>query len=200
MGKKDPRIDSYIARSADFAKPILTHLRKLVHAGCPEVEETIKWGFPHFMYKGILGGMGAFKNHCTFGFWRGALIVGKRTNKNEQAMGQLGRITTLSDLPADKIIIGYVKKAVELHDAGIEVPKRVRPARKKKLNIPPYFKSALRKNKKALRSFEEFSPSHKKEYVEWLTEAKTEETRTKRLKTAVEWITRGKSRNWKYVR
>ena len=197
MLKKDPRIDAYIARSLGFARPILTHIRRLVHAACPDVEETMKWNFPHFMRKGVLCGMAAFKAHCTFGFWKGKLIFGKRA-ATEAAHGQFGRIASISDLPGDNILSSYIKKAVELNEAGIKIPVRARPKEKKEFVVPDYFLDALRKNKKALTAFENFSPSHKKEYVEWLTEAKREETRAQRLKTALAWIAAGKSRHWKY--
>jgi uncharacterized protein YdeI (YjbR/CyaY-like superfamily) len=200
MGKKDPRVDSYIAQSADFAKPILSHLRTLVHAGCPDIEEGVKWGFPHFMYKGILCSMASFKYHCAFGFWKGQLILGKGNKKAEQAMGHFGRIASLKDLPADKTIISYVKKAMELNDAGVKAPTRVRSTERKRLVVPHYFKFALQKNKKALATFEGFNYSSKKDYVTWVVEAKTEETRAERLNTAIEWMAEGKIRNWKYAR
>jgi len=201
MGRKDPRIDAYIARSADFAKPILNHIRKLVHAGCPDVEETIKWNFPHFMHKGILCGMAAFKAHCVFGFWKWRLIASKnkgRAGAEDEAMGQFGRIASLADLPNDQTIIGYLEQAVRLNEAGIKVPARSRPKKKQKLVVPDYFVSALRKNQQALATFENFSYSHKKEYVEWITEAKREETRNKRIETALAWLAQGKGRHWKY--
>ena len=197
MPKKDPRIDKYIANAADFAKPILTHLRKLVHQGCPEVEETLKWSMPSFMYKGILCGMAAFKNHGTFGFWKGDLFLTKE--QQEGAMGSFGRITKVSDLPSDKEILGYIKKAMELNDTGAKVPSRVRKP-KQPLKVPDYFISAVKKNRRAHAAFENFSYSHKKEYVEWVTEAKREETRAQRLETTVQWLAQGKSRNWKYER
>jgi uncharacterized protein YdeI (YjbR/CyaY-like superfamily) len=197
MNMKDPRIDAYIARSADFAKPILNHIRKLVHEACPEVEETLKWNFPHFMHQGMLCGMAAFKGHCTFGFWKGALIL-PQDKTGDEAMGQFGRITSLSDLPSEKILIGYIKQAIHLNEAGIKVPARSKPKRKKELVVPDYFMAALKKNKKALKSFENFDYSHKKEYVEWITEAKREETRSKRMETALKWLAKGKARHWKY--
>ena len=203
MGTKDRRIDAYIADSADFAKPVLHHLRKLVHAGCPEVEETMKWSMPFFMHKGILCSMASFKNHCTFGFWKGALICGKDKgpgNKEGDAMGQFGRITATSDLPKKDVMIGYIKKAVRLHDAGTRLPTEPRSKAKKELVVPDYVMAALKKNKKALTTFENFSYSHKKEYVEWITEAKREETRNKRLTTAIAWMAAGKSRHWKYAK
>jgi uncharacterized protein YdeI (YjbR/CyaY-like superfamily) len=201
MGKKDPRIDVYIAGSADFAKPILSHVRKLVHAACPEVEETLKWNFPHFTHQGILCGMAAFKAHCALGFWKGSLIFPKekpRAEAEESAMGQFGRITSLSDLPSDRVFIGYIREAVRLNEAGIKVPAQSKPREQKELAVPAYFLSALKKNKKALLAFENFSYSHKKEYVDWITEAKREETRSKRIETALKWLAQGKGRNWKY--
>lgn len=198
MPIKDPRVDAYIATSADFAKPILTHLRKLVHAACPEVAETMKWSFPHFEHKGVMCSMASFKQHCSFGFWKGDLIVGKRDTQ-EEAMGQFGRLTAISDLPSDKILTGYIKKAVELNEAGIKKSAPVMPKVRKELVVPDYFTAALKRNKAARTTFENFSYSHKKEYVEWVVEAKREETREQRLKTAIEWLAQGKSRHWKYA-
>jgi uncharacterized protein YdeI (YjbR/CyaY-like superfamily) len=200
MGKKDPRIDAYIAKSADFAKPILGHIRKLVHAADREVEETLKWSFPHFMHKGILCGMAAFTRHCTFGFWKRALIFGKNGGKSGEAMGQFGRITAISDLPKDAVMIGYIKKAARLNDEGAKLPSKPRTKTKKELVVPDYFLAALKKRKKALIAFEGFSYSHKKEYVDWIREAKREDTRQRRLATAVEWLAEGKSRHWKYAK
>lgn len=199
MPKTDPRIDTYIARSADFAKPILNHLREMAHTACPGVEETLKWRMPHFLHKGILFGMAAFKQHCMVHFWHGDLIFGKDARKTpEGGTWQFGRITALSELPSDRILLGYIKKAVELNEAGI---KKKAPRRKpaKELVVPDYFIAALNKNKKAREAFEKFSYSHKKEYLEWITEAKREETRQKRMQTAIEWLMKGKSRNWKYT-
>ena len=195
MPKKDPRIDKYIAKAAPFAQPILTQLRKLVHRGCPEVEETLKWGMPSFMYKGILCGMAAFKEHGTFGFWKGDLFLTKE--QQQGAMGSFGRLTKVSDLPSDAVLLGYIKEAMRLNDEGIKVPRPARSA-KKELVIPDYFMNAVKKNRKALEAFEKFSYSHKKEYVEWVTEAKREETRTQRLETTVQWLAQRKARNWKY--
>jgi uncharacterized protein YdeI (YjbR/CyaY-like superfamily) len=199
MGKKDPRIDAYIAKSADFAKPILRHIRELIHQGCPEVEETMKWSFPNFAHKGILCGMAAFKEHCSFGFWKGELIVGKAAGNNGEGMGQFGKLKTLSDLPADRMLLGYIKEAARLNEEGIKRPVKPRPKVKKELVVPDFFATALKKNNRALATFEGFSYSHKKEYVEWITEAKGEDTRQRRMTTAIQWITEGKSRNWKYM-
>jgi uncharacterized protein YdeI (YjbR/CyaY-like superfamily) len=200
MGTKDKRVDTYIAKSADFAQPILRELREIVHEACPEVEETIKWSFPNFTYKGILCGMAAFKQHCSFGFWKGSLVIEGKDN-NADAMGQFGRITAMKDLPSKRLLLAYVKKAKQLNDDGIKIQRKLKsPAEKKELKIPEYFTAALKKNKKALANFGAFSYSKRKDYVEWLTEAKTDQTRQRRLETSVVWIAAGKSRNWKYER
>lgn len=203
MGTKDPRIDEYIAKSADFAKPILSHLRKVVHAGCPEVEETMKWSSPHFLYKGMFCGMASFKSHCAFGFWKGTVLaekLGDLSQTGEPAMGQFGRITALSDLPDEKTLIRYVREAAALNDQGVKAAPKPKPERKQELETPDDLMAALKKNRKALATFERFSPSHKREYVEWLTEAKNAETRKRRLEQAVEWMAEGKPRHWKYIK
>jgi uncharacterized protein YdeI (YjbR/CyaY-like superfamily) len=197
MGKKDPRIDAYIEKSAPFAKPILKFLRKVVHAGCPQVEETIKWQSPHFDYKGPMCGMAAFKEHCAFGFWKASLILGSKASDN--GMGQFGRITSLADLPDEKTLVGYVRKAAELNVAGIKAPGRSNPQKRPALPLPDYLAAALNKNAKAKKTFENFSPSHRREYIEWLTEAKREETRQQRLEMTLQWLAEGKPRNWKYL-
>lgn len=197
MGTRDKRVDTYVAKSADFAKPILEHIRDVVHEGCPEVEETIKWGFPNYQYKGMLCSMAAFKEHCTFGFWKGSLIVDAADRRSDEAMGQLGRITRLSDLPPRKKLVGYVRKAKELNDAGVKVAKPSKP--KPALEPPADLLAALKKNKKAQAAFDKFPPSHRREYVEWIVEAKTDATRQRRLAQAVEWMAEGKPRNWKYM-
>ena len=198
MGTRDPRVDAYIARSADFARPILTHLRDVVHAACPEVEETIKWSFPHFLYKGMLCSMASFKEHCTFGFWKGSLVV-SGGGEAEKAMGQFGRITRLADLPAKKILISTIKTAMKLNEDGVKAPGRAKPKTPREVVVPEDLVSALGKNPQARATFEKLSPSHKREYVEWITEAKTQATRARRLETAIQWMAEGKPRNWKYT-
>ncbi len=200
MSKKDKRIDDYIARSKDFAKPILSHIRELVHNACPDVEETIKWGFPHFDYKGILCSMASFKQHCSFGFWKASLMDDTQhiLAVESESMGSLGKLASLKDLPADKIMIAYIKQAAKLNDDGVKLIKR--PATTKKdLVISDYFKKALAKNKKAKVVFESFSYSQQKEYVEWVTEAKTDETRLKRMTKTLAQLAEGKFLNWKYM-
>lgn len=203
MGNRDKRIDAYIVKSQPFAWPILEHLRELVHKACPDVEESIKWSFPHFNYKGeMMCSMASFKQHCAFGFWKAALMKDKNllaNAKGETAMGHLGRITSLKDLPSDATMIRYVKEAMKLNDAGIKVEKK-KPISPQELTIPDYFTKELKKNKAAQKTFEGFSPSNKKEYVLWITEAKTEATRESRMKTAMEWMAEGKPRNWKYMK
>ncbi len=200
MGKRDKAIDAYIAKSADFAKPILTHLRELVHKACPDAEEKLKWSMPHFDYKGeMMCGMAAFKQHASFGFWKASLMKDPiliETAKTEVAMGHLGCIRTLKDLPSDKKLTAWIKEAMELNDKGIKVVKK--PVVKVELVEPDYFKKALAKNKKAQKVWDGFAYSHKKEYLQWITEAKTEPTRESRMATAFEWIAEGKGRNWKY--
>ncbi len=204
MGKKDPRVDAYIASKAPFARPILTHLRGVVHATRPEVEETIKWGMPHFVYHGVLCHMAAFKAHCAFGFWKGRSVVETSDDKSGDAMGQLGRITDLADLPSPRKLASYVKRAAKLNDEKNASPmpaKPSKPAKKasaRKLTVPRYFALAVKKNKQAWATFQGFSYSHRKEYVEWVQDAKTEATRNRRLGQAVEWLAEGKSRHWKY--
>jgi uncharacterized protein YdeI (YjbR/CyaY-like superfamily) len=199
MGTRDDRVDAYIAEAPEFARPILTHLREIVHAGCPEVEETMKWSRPHFLYKGMFCGMSAFKEHCAFGFWKHSLVVGKGSQDEKDGMGQFGKITTISDLPSKKILLGYIKEAMKLNDAGVKSPARTKPKTPKEVIVPEDLSIALQKNNKAQATFEKFSPSHKREYIEWITEAKTEATRTRRLETTIEWLAEGKPRNWKYM-
>ncbi len=199
----DPRIDLYISKSAEFAKPILIHLRELVHAACPDVQETIKWSFASFDYEGPMCSMASFKQHCAFGFWKASLMKDKSLVSNaesESAMGHYGKITSLKDLPPDKKIIAHIKDAMMLNDKGIKLPPRKITASKKNIVVPDYFLKQLKKNKKAFTTFESFSPSHRREYVEWIIEAKTEKTKIRRMETAIELMSEGKSRNWKYMK
>src|SRR5207248_8024293 len=184
----------YLKNAQPFARPILKHLRDLVHRGCPGVEETMKWRMPFFDYKGPLCMMAAFKQHCVFGFWKGKLLFGE---EDEGAMGHFGRLTSLKDLPKDKKLIGYIRKATELNERGAQRKRAKRGTQK--ITVPSDLKSALSKNPRAHNTFENFSYSHKKEYVEWITGAKRDETRKRRLRTAVQWLAQGKPQNWKYM-
>ena len=200
-GTKDPRIDAYIAKSAPFARPILKHLRKIVHLGCPAVTETMKWSMPHFEYKGIMCGMAAHKQHCSFGFWKSELVLGEEKLAEEKGMGHFGCIKRLADLPPAGVLIEYVRKAAELNDAGVKSPWREKPREKSRapLEVPDYFAAALKKNAKAKKTFDNFTPGKRKEYIQWVTEAKREETRNQRLATSMEWLAQGKPRMWKYL-
>ncbi len=197
MPKKDPGVDKYIAKASDFAKPILTHLREVVHAACPEREEAMKWSFPHFTYKGMLCSMAAFKAHCVFGFWKQDLVV-KTAGRDGAAFGARAKFTSLDELPPKKALTVCIKVAMMLNDEGVKVE---RPKREKApLVVPADLLAALKKNKNAQATFDGFSPSHQREYVEWITEAKTDETRQRRLAQAIEWMAEGKSRQWKYAK
>jgi uncharacterized protein YdeI (YjbR/CyaY-like superfamily) len=204
MGKKDKRIDAYIAAAADFARPVLKHLRAVVHKACPDVIETIKWSFPNFEYhNAILCSMASFKQHCAFGFWKAPLMDDPSkilVPHGEGGMGNLGPIKSIDDLPSEKILINYIKQAMLLNEKGIKNPAPKKSSAPKTLVIPEYLTKALKKNKDAQATFEEFSYSNKKEYVDWLVEAKTDETRDKRLATTLEWLAEGKVRNWKYLK
>lgn len=201
MEQYDSRVDAYIDKSADFAKPILRHLRELVHKASADLKETLKWSCPFFDHDGPVCQMAAFKQHCAFGFWKASLMDDpyKILNQEPDTAGSIGRITSLADLPKDEILIQYIQQALVLNLEGIKVPSRVKnPADKKELITPAYFTEALDQNRLAKEQFEKFSPSQQKEYISWLAEAKAEATKIKRLQTAIEWISEGKIRNWKY--
>lgn len=197
MASHDPRIDAYIARSAEFARPILAYLRERVHAACPQCEETLKWRAPCFTYRGkILCGMGAFKQHATFYLWQGAAIVGADAGKSGEAMGQFGRLTRIADLPGKRELAGYIRQAMKLVDEGVK-PAKARPPRP--AAVPPAdLVAALAGDGRARASFEAFPPGARREYIEWIVEAKRQETRARRVAQAVEWLAEGKRRNWKY--
>lgn len=194
--KLDPRIDAYIARQAEFARPILEHVRMVVHAASPEVEEAIKWGMPHFIYKGKqLAGMAAFKAHATFSFWKGTLVTGELGR--DGGMGQFGRLTSLTDLPDDSTLATLVRKAMDLTDQGV---KRVRKAAapRARAAAPDDFRKALEAEPGTAAIFDGFAASARREYVEWVIGAKRPETRARRIAQSVAWIAEGKKRNWKY--
>lgn len=199
MAKRDPKVDAYIAEAAPFARPILRRLRKIVHAGCPAVEETIKWGFPHFVYKGNIAGMAAFKQHCVFGFWKDALLFNRENGEQKEAMGQFGRLTDVSELPDEALLIGYVKKAAALNEDGVKVTRGSGQPREP-IAMPDDFAAALQKSPRASRNYESFSQSKRRDYLEWITEAKRDQTRRQRIATSIEWLAEGKSHNWKYER
>jgi uncharacterized protein YdeI (YjbR/CyaY-like superfamily) len=190
----DPRVDAYIAGKPDFARPILTHLRALIHQAAPGVEETIKWGRPFFTLDGrMLGMMSAFKAHCIFGFWRSEM---GGPDRGESAGGDYGRITSLADLPPDDVVIGQIAAAV----AQIAIPptKRVRAEPKPALETPPDLAEALAAEPTARAAFDGFPPSARREYVEWIVEAKRAETRAGRIAKAVGQMREGHRLHHKY--
>jgi uncharacterized protein YdeI (YjbR/CyaY-like superfamily) len=192
---RDPRIDAYIARKAEFARPILEHLRRIVHEAAPEVEETIKWSMPHFTYKGrLFAGMAAFKAHATFGLWQASAVLGDPGPKRE-AMGQFGRITAIGDLPPEEELKAIIRRAAD-HAAQGPKPRPKKP--RLLLDTPPDLDAALDSSPAARATFDGFTPGCRREYVEWVVEAKRPETRSKRIAQAVEWMAEGKKRNWKY--
>ena len=201
MGTRSPLVDRYIANSAEFAQPILTHIREVVHAACPDVVEEMKWSVPHFTYKGMLCAMNAFKAHCGFGFWKGKLVV---PDLAAEGAGQFGKLTSIKDLPSKKVLTGYIKVAMKLNDDGVQAPHvaaqraKAKKTAAKPVVIPPELAAALKKNKKAAAAFDAMSPSHRREYATWIAEAKKDETKQRRLEKAIEQIAEGKSQNWKY--
>jgi uncharacterized protein YdeI (YjbR/CyaY-like superfamily) len=202
----NPKVDAYVAKSQPFAQPILEHLRELMHKGCPGVEETIKWSRPFFQYRGaILGNMSAFKEHCSFGFWGEEIgaVLRKAGVLGREGMGSLGRITSVAGLPPDKQMLEWIRQAAAFVESGqytspIAARHKVVKAPKPSLETPAEFAAALKRNKKAAAAFTAFSPSCRREYVEWIAEAKRPETRDKRIEIAIDWIAEGKQRNWKY--
>jgi uncharacterized protein YdeI (YjbR/CyaY-like superfamily) len=202
----DKRVDAYIAKAAPSAQTVLTHVRELVHKGCPNVVEDMKWSRPFFLLDGvILANMAAFKAHCSFGFWGAEMGKVLRDDGvlEDGGMGSLGKLTSVKDLPVDKKMVEYVRQAVKFIDAGlgdnrVTVARRVVKAPKPAVETPAEFAAALKKNKAAGKVFAALSPSCKREYVEWIADAKREETRERRIAQAVEWIAEGKQRNWKY--
>lgn len=199
MGKKDKRVDAYIEKALPFAREVMNKFRTLVHKAVPEVEETIKWNFPNYEYKGPLCHMAAFKNHCAVGFYKAELMKDPEQifyDGEGKGMSSLGKILSIDDLPEDKVLLAYIREAAQLNEKGI---KKTRPKTEKPLpEMPVELKASLKDNPKAENTYNNFSPSAKREYLEWITEAKTEATRLKRISQAVEWMAEGKKRNWKY--
>jgi hypothetical protein len=196
MASKDPRVDAYIAKASPFARPILQRFRKAVHAGCPDVVETMKWQNPAFDHKGPLAGMAAFKAHCAVGFWKESLMTSGL--KGGEMMGPFARLESIDRLPDEKALVAMVKEAAALNDAGATLVRNRTP--KPPPKAPAFLVAALKKRQKAWTHWEAFPPSHKREYIDWITGAKQEETRTRRLDKAIAQIAEGKSQNWKYER
>lgn len=199
----DPRVDAYIEKAAPFAQTILTHLRELMHKACPRVTESVKWSMPFFIQQGvILCNMAAFKQHCAFGFWGREMtkMLAADGLLSSQAMGALGRITNMKDLPSDAALLTYMRRAAELVESGERTKSidRSRKPKKPPLRIPAELAAALKKDKTAAKAFAEFSPSCRREYAEWIATAKQAETKKRRLQQALALIAKGKTRNWKY--
>jgi uncharacterized protein YdeI (YjbR/CyaY-like superfamily) len=195
MSEDEPKVDAYIARQADFARPILTHIRALMHAASPDIGEAIKWGMPFFTYRGQnLANMAAFKSHAAFGFWHDKVA---RDGASDDAMGQFGKIAALVDLPPDADIARLIASAMALIDAGDKPRSGLKPP-KPPLPVPPAFQAALDADPAALRVWSAFPPGKIRDYCEWIGDAKSDVTRDKRIATAIEWIAQGKGRNWKY--
>lgn len=193
--KTDPRVDAYIAKQADFARPILEHLRAMIQEACPDCEETLKWSMPSFLYKGkILAGFAAFKAHATFHYWYDSML--SEEEKNRSAMGQFGRLTSIGDLPAKAVLLELTRKSMALIDSGAKPPRTL--AKKAAFTVPQDMRAAIEVNPAAKATFDGFPPSAQREYVDWITDAKTDATREKRLAQAVEWLAEGKRRHWKY--
>jgi uncharacterized protein YdeI (YjbR/CyaY-like superfamily) len=201
MEKYNTKVDEYIEKSQDFAKPILNYIREIVHEVCPDTEEAIKWKFPTFMYKGkILCSMVSFKHYCSLGFWLHTemkTLKDIETDVEKTNMFSLGKITTLENLPVKPLLKKMILEAMELTEMGVTMKKT--PPSKIETEVPNYFQEALTQNRKASDVFTKVSPSFRKEYIGWITEAKTETTRNKRIEQAIEWISEGKARNWKYM-
>jgi uncharacterized protein YdeI (YjbR/CyaY-like superfamily) len=203
MEAYDSRTDEYIARAQPFARPILQHLRELVHKACPEVTETIKWGAPFFEYKGFMCMMAGFKNHASFGFWKGKLMsdpngIMDKGEGDKTAMGHFRALKTLEDLPANKILIAYIKEAMRLNEEDIKVAPKPKTAPMAEQPVPDELATLLAANPTSRKQWEAFAPSHRREYIKWINEARTAPTKQKRLATTIEWLLEGKQRMWKY--
>ena len=204
MPRTIPEVDRYIENAPEFAKPILERIRKAFHKASPEITEAMKWSTPHFEYKGVIGSMAAFKQHVAWGFWKAKLMkdpagILEPAGRDTTSMG-FGKITDVKRLPPDRVMVEYVKEAMRLNDDGVKIERaKPRPAGSK-VDVPDYLQAALKKNAKARATFENFPSGQKREYVEWLEDAKQEATRTKRLAQAIEWMSEGKPRNWKYMK
>jgi hypothetical protein len=194
---RDARIDAQIKNAAPFARPILERLRAAVHAGCPEVVETLKWSRPSFEHHGLLCGMAAFKAHCSFGFWKHSLLVERAGSK---ALERLGRLTDASQLPPRATLVRFVRLAAQLNEEGARAPRARRAKPRPPPKVPADLARALARNARAKSYFATLSPSHRREYIEWLTEARQAQTRERRLQTTLQWLSEGKPRHWKYMR
>jgi hypothetical protein len=201
MEQYDSRVDAYIAKSADYAQPVLIHLRTLVHEASPLITETIKWSCPVFEYNGIVCFMRAFKQHCSFGLWKHKELddPGGLLKSGEEGGGSLGRLTSLADLPKDEHLVAFIKQCVGLNNKAAKgLLKKAGPQSMAPLVVPGYITDILDDYPEAKTAFEKLSSLHQREYMEWILDANTETLRQKRIETALGWMIEGKSRHWKY--
>jgi len=201
MGTKIKEVDIIIDKAAPFAQPIMRHYRNLIHDNCPNVEEKIKWGMAFFDYKGPMTHIAAFKAHCAIGFWK-ALLLEEFSNtlqlEERTAMGHFGKIGGIDEMPSDEILIPIIVEAWRLNEENVKLPAKNKVVKEIDDSVPEELKIALSKAPQAQFNFEKFSPSHKREYSNWIREAKTETTKLKRINTAIEQLNEGKSKDWKY--
>jgi len=203
MSKRDPKVDAYVKKAPEFARPILEHMRDIVHLACPDIVETIKWGRPFFDHHGPVCGLAAFKAHCSVIFWKADVLL-TPDERRDGALGQFGRLVSVKDLPSKRELIALVKRAVLLNEDGVpaqwqEARKQTRATRAAKpVVVPALLAEALAKDAKARKAFDAMPPSHQREYAEWIDDAKRDETRQRRLAQAVAQIREGKSQNWRY--
>ncbi|HEX6930335.1 MAG TPA: YdeI/OmpD-associated family protein [Gammaproteobacteria bacterium] len=196
MPKLDKRVDAYIQKSPEFARPVLKKLRATWHKACPDIEETIKWGVPYFTRNGLVGGIAAFKSHVAVAFWKAKQLKDPAGILKEGATLSACRIHGLDDMPREQDLVACIREAVALNEAGKGRRER------KPVKVPPLpadFADAMRRDRRAVATFENFPPSEQREYVEWITEANQAATRARRITQAVEWLAEGKRRHWKYL-
>lgn len=200
MKNTSPAVDAYIARAPEFARPILDRIRAAFHAGCPQLEEKLKWGVPSFEYKGMLGGMAAFKAHVSFGFWKARLMkdFAATFGAEPAASAMRVRARSVAELPPRQTLVAFVKEAKRLNDEGVKEPRRAAKTPARRLTVPADLREALARNQRAQATFASLAPSHRRAYIDWITEAKREATRRERLQTTIAWLAEGKRRNWKY--
>jgi len=202
MPAKDARVDAYIAKAPAYARPILERVREIYHASSPELVEEVKWGVPYYSYRGLVGGMAAFKKHVSLGFWNASVMEDPQGIFEESGGGSsmcAVKVTSVTDLPSGKVLTAYIRAAMALNEAG-EKPKQAAARQRPVPDAPADLMAALEREPDALATFQGFPPSHKREYVEWITEAIRAATRERRIAQAVAWMAEGKPRNWKYVK
>lgn len=204
MSNADPKVDVYSENAEAFARPIMAHLRGLIRAACPDVTETVKWGIPHFDYRGeMMCIFAAYRAHCAFSFWKDSLMSDARLKANADlpaAKRFMGKLTTLADLPSDAELTAWIREAMSLNERGVKLAPRKSTGAPKPVGVPAAFAERLAANPSVKAVFEGKSASFQKEYNLWIGEAKTDATRDKRIDEALAWIADGKGRFWKYAK